>query len=269
MGKFKDTNYITIQGWMISRLNLNSNRLIVYAIIYGMSQDEESEFTGSLTYMENATGASRRTIQRVLDSLCDDGLIIRKETFVRNVMYPTYRHNPKMIGDWGGQNVHTVDKGVERGGQNVAEGVAKMSPNNKENIIKNIIIEGENKEPHGNEAQTSSKTGSITEPTTVSPKRKRKSTKVSDNPPSEEEVIKYATEYCDSVDGHYFYTYYSKLNWVRSDGQPVKNWKSTMVTWHLNNEKKGIKNMKTSTEDEQLKQIADRAKELENEELPF
>ena len=47
----KNENYIVIQGWMRNELNLKGNELIVYALIYGFSQDEESEFTGSVAYI--------------------------------------------------------------------------------------------------------------------------------------------------------------------------------------------------------------------------
>ena len=42
--------YIVIQDWMISDLQLKGNELLTYALIYGFSQDGESEFKGSLKY---------------------------------------------------------------------------------------------------------------------------------------------------------------------------------------------------------------------------
>ena len=40
-----DGTYITIQGWMRTDLKLSGNELIVYAIIYGFSQNKQGEFT--------------------------------------------------------------------------------------------------------------------------------------------------------------------------------------------------------------------------------
>nr|DAI57620.1 MAG TPA: hypothetical protein [Caudoviricetes sp.] len=34
MSEIKDENFTTIQGWMLNRLNLKGNELIIYAIIY-------------------------------------------------------------------------------------------------------------------------------------------------------------------------------------------------------------------------------------------
>ena len=47
----KDENYILIPGWAINQLQLKGNNLMVYSIIYGFSQDGETEFTGSLQYL--------------------------------------------------------------------------------------------------------------------------------------------------------------------------------------------------------------------------
>ena len=47
----KENTYINIQAFMRNDLNLKGNELLVYAIIYGFSQDEETKFTGSSTYI--------------------------------------------------------------------------------------------------------------------------------------------------------------------------------------------------------------------------
>ena len=55
MSKVKEENYISISGWMVTRLGLKGNELLVYAIIYGFSQDDETMFTGSLQYLADWT----------------------------------------------------------------------------------------------------------------------------------------------------------------------------------------------------------------------
>lgn len=71
----KDENYYVVQGWMRNRLRLKGNDLIVYALIYSFSQDGESEFKGSLSYITDFTGASKNTVIRTLDTLEASGLI--------------------------------------------------------------------------------------------------------------------------------------------------------------------------------------------------
>ena len=68
-------NFITIQGWMISELNLKGNDLLIYAIIYGFSQTEGQYFTGSLSYLAEWTNSTKQGVQKNLKSLIDKGLI--------------------------------------------------------------------------------------------------------------------------------------------------------------------------------------------------
>ena len=87
----KDTNYITILGWMTNRLGLSGNDLLVYAVIYGFSQDEESAFRGSMTYLANSLNVSKRAVFDVLNRLVKKGLIIKEETLKNGQKYCDYR----------------------------------------------------------------------------------------------------------------------------------------------------------------------------------
>lgn len=68
-------NYINIQGWMINNLKLKGNELILYAIIYGFSQDGESEYYGSQRYIAKALGVSVPTVNKTIKKLLDKNLI--------------------------------------------------------------------------------------------------------------------------------------------------------------------------------------------------
>lgn len=78
-------SFITIQGWMVTDLELTGKDLMVYAIIYGFSQNEAGKFTGSQNYLADWIGCTRRTINEVLKSLVDRKLII-KDTYEKNGM---------------------------------------------------------------------------------------------------------------------------------------------------------------------------------------
>ena len=71
----KRDNYINIQGWMITELGLSGNDLIVYAVIYGFSQDGESTFQGTRAYLAEWCNASERSVQRNINSLLEKGYI--------------------------------------------------------------------------------------------------------------------------------------------------------------------------------------------------
>ena len=71
----KDENYFVVHGWMRTKLNLKGNHLTIYALIYGFSQDGESEFRGTLQYITDFTGGAGRTVRGVLKDLATQGLI--------------------------------------------------------------------------------------------------------------------------------------------------------------------------------------------------
>lgn len=71
----KDENFINIQGWMINRLQLKGNELVLYAIIYGFSQNGESQYRGSISYICKAMSLSNKTVISNLKKLEDKGFI--------------------------------------------------------------------------------------------------------------------------------------------------------------------------------------------------
>lgn len=93
MGLIGDNNFITIQGWMVNDLNLKGNELLVYAIIYGFSQDNESVFQGSRQYLADWCNCSTRAIQMTLNSLTEKGLITKYEHFSNGQKFCSYATN--------------------------------------------------------------------------------------------------------------------------------------------------------------------------------
>ena len=89
----KNENYITIQGWMLNELGLKGNSLIIYATIYGFSQTNDCEFTGSANYLAEWCGCSRQTVMTTLNKLVADNLIIKTEEFKNNVKFCSYGVN--------------------------------------------------------------------------------------------------------------------------------------------------------------------------------
>jgi len=78
--KVNKDNHIVIQGWMITELNLKGNDLLVYAIIYGFSQDGQSVFHGSRQYLADWCNSTVRGIQKNLDNLKEMNLLEPIET---------------------------------------------------------------------------------------------------------------------------------------------------------------------------------------------
>jgi predicted transcriptional regulator len=86
-------NYIVILDWMVSELGLRGNELLVYALIYGFSQDGESEFTGSMQYVAERVGITRMAVSTIYKKLLSRELIVKREQYIQGVKYCTYRTN--------------------------------------------------------------------------------------------------------------------------------------------------------------------------------
>lgn len=200
--KLKDENYYQIQGWMINRLGIKGITLSVYAIIYGFSQDGESEFTGSLQYLCDFTGGtSKPTIIKALKELVEKGYIIRREEYTNGVQFNRYKANLPLLKNFNGGSKEILTGTVK----NLNEGSKETLPNNNINN-KNII-----NSDIGNEEQ----------------KRKRFA------PPTLEEVKAYCAERKNSVDAERFIDYYTSNGWLVGKNK-MKDWKAAVRTWERN-----------------------------------
>lgn len=102
MSKIKDENYYQISGWMLNRLELKGTELQVFAIIYGFSQDGESTFGGSISYLCDWVGASKPTIIKALKDLVDKQFILKETTTINNVAFNKYRANLPFVANFTG-----------------------------------------------------------------------------------------------------------------------------------------------------------------------
>lgn len=100
----KNEGYINIQGWMINSFRLKSNELLLFALIYGFSQDGKSQFRGSLSYIEKALQISKRTVIRTLNDLIDKKLITKTVNNDGNL----YSANLTLLSDKGVTKCHTT-----------------------------------------------------------------------------------------------------------------------------------------------------------------
>ena len=120
----KNENFIVIQGFMINELDLKGNELIIYAIIYGFSQDGENKYTGSLNYLANWTNSTKQGVLKSLKSLVDKGYIFKEEKYINGVKFCEY-YTTKFNGG---------------GKQSLTGGIKQSLPNNidNNNIYNNI-----------------------------------------------------------------------------------------------------------------------------------
>jgi DNA-binding Lrp family transcriptional regulator len=114
---------------MINRLGLKGVPLNVYAIIYGFSQDGESEFTGSLKYLcDFCGGVSKPTIIKALKELTEAGVILRRDEIVNTVCFPRYRANLPLLKKLNGGSKENSTEAVK----NFNGGSKETLPHNKD-----------------------------------------------------------------------------------------------------------------------------------------
>ena len=144
----ENTGYLNIQGWMINELNLKGNELIIYALIYSFTKDGVSEFRGSRQYMADWTNSSVRSVQNVVNSLVDKGMIEKNNYTNKYGSLETSGYKAINVPKLSSENTSLLVKKVHEGSEKsslplvkkVHEGSEKSSHNNIDNNISNNIV---------------------------------------------------------------------------------------------------------------------------------
>lgn len=202
--------YVVVQSFMVNDLHLKGNELIAYAVIYGFSQDGESWFTGSRSYIAEWCGASKNTVSRALSKLVDKGLIERRDNDINGMTFVDYR-----AVDLGAKNEDTLPK--------MASPLPKMgTPPTQNGYTPLPKMVTHNTKEHNLE-------------------HKAKESGARFSPPSLEEVEAYAKSRNSTVDPKRFYDYFQAGNWHDAKGNPVRNWKQKLITWERRDDGKAVK----------------------------
>jgi DNA-binding MarR family transcriptional regulator len=146
----KDENYIVIQGWMVNQLKLSGNELMVYAIIYGFSQDKESRFKGSAKYIADSLCITRQAVLTNLKLLINKGFIKKYERNERGIKWCDYEAAreflPKEINEACKESLHPVKK-IDRVCKESLQAPCKESLHHNTNIDNIKINTGGSLEP--------------------------------------------------------------------------------------------------------------------------
>ena len=201
MGKVNDENYINIMGWMVNKLHLKGNELLIYAIIYGFSQAEQQTFSGSLQYLADWTNSTRQGVMKNLKSLLDKGLIEKKDININGVKFCEYC-TTELLGVY-----NKVYRGVQ---QSLTGGVQQsLTGGVQQSLHNNINIDNTNNNINNN----------------ISGKRFK--------PPTVDEVKAYCIERQNNVDAERFIDYYTANGW-KVGKNTMKDWKAAVRTWERN-----------------------------------
>ena len=146
----KNENFITIQGWMINDLKLTSNELLLFAFIYGFSQNRENKFQGSLNYIAETLSISKVTTLNILKKLIKRQLLIKEERIINKVKVVFYKVNLELLKNLT-TNKETLPSRLKNlnGGnkKTLPSRLKKLTKGSKEtlpNIYNNINIDNNN-----------------------------------------------------------------------------------------------------------------------------
>ena len=140
MGKLRDDSNIQIYGWMATKLKLKGNELLIYAIIYSFSRNDNGNgvFNASTAYLCEWTNSSRQSITDCLNSLLNKKFIIKVEDNSRKKKPNVYKINEsifdKTCKESLQEHVNKVDKTCKESLQEHVNKVDKKSLHNN-NII--------------------------------------------------------------------------------------------------------------------------------------
>lgn len=143
---FRIDNHITVPGFAIVELQLSGNELLCYSLIYGFTQDGETEFYGSLNYVASALNITKQNAKKVIDRLLVRGLLEKKEIYFSGCKFCHYVANRKSnavaeiaMGDCRNNNGGVAE--IATGGM-AETATYNIEHNTKHNIIDNAADGG-------------------------------------------------------------------------------------------------------------------------------
>lgn len=242
----KEGTYIVIQSFMVNDLGLKGNELLIYAIIYGFSQDGSSEFSGSLQYLADWTNSSKQCVIDTLKKLLEKKLIMKNVINVNNVRLCTYKTSVQNFDGYS-KNLDGVVKNFEWGSKKSLTGYSKNLNGGSQNSLPNNIYDNTNDnttniiEREGEQAPTHPKARFLK--------------------PTLEEIREYCLSRNNYVDPERFFDYYEANGW-KVGKNPMKDWRAAVRTWESREKSEAPKKTKKQEySDEEYEAMCD---DLEN-----
>lgn len=84
-----EKGFIVIADWMVEKLNLTGNRLIIYALVHNNCM-EYGCYNRPLSYITDNLKINKTTVTRILKELVEKGLIKKQDNIVDNINYAKY-----------------------------------------------------------------------------------------------------------------------------------------------------------------------------------
>ena len=145
MGKLKDDSNIQIYGWMATKLKLKGNELLIYAVIYSFSRNDNGNgvFNASIPYLQEWTNIASKNVRSCLKNLLDKQLIIKVEDNYSKRKPNVYKINKQIL-----QGTKSMQTGYEttpvQGTKSMQTGYERYTNNNIINTKDNTTINTNN-----------------------------------------------------------------------------------------------------------------------------
>lgn len=234
MAKFNKENYIHVPGFAITELKLQGNELLAFSLIHGFSQDKQSEFKGSLSYITSALNCSKTTAITVLKKLCEKEIINRRENNVGGITLVFY--SIKFNNIYGSKETVLPVQNLKQGGTESLRGGTESGHNNI--IYTNDIIEKDNTNVLSKKKFFEQNEDCFSDDLKNEKSfQKKVAPKKSFSIPSVEEIRSYCIERQNYVDPEKFHSHYTSVGWKVGKNQ-MKDWKAAVRTWEKNHNNK-------------------------------
>lgn len=237
MATFKIENYITVPGFAIVELKLSGNELLCYSLIYGFTQDEETEFRGSLSYVASALNVTKQNAKKIIDRLICRGLVEKREMYFSGVKFCHYIANRHGVAETATGYEQNNTGGVA---ETATGGVVETIPNNtnKDNYLDKI---GDNdRELFPTEFPVPSKNaGSENGKRKKAVKTSERECLFSNSKFYDFEKFKEQFPEPEFSDVDLFYYYNRVKNWSGANGRRKKDWILTAKNWMMDDNEKG------------------------------
>lgn len=214
--RIRPENYITVQGWMKTELGLKNNRLLLYALLWGFSQDGKGGYTGRQDYLMEWLDCSRSALDNYTKELMAKGLVVKATNSTGQRLLRAIR--PAKCTK-SGHDVQILDNGCPNSGQGNVQILDNGRPNYGlpsiyNNIHNNTIIGGGNIDT---------------------------SVKQPPPPPTVEEIDAYCRERGNGIDPQRFWDYYSLREWRWKEGSITdpEKWQAVLRLWESKEREKG------------------------------
>ena len=227
--QFKIDNYITVPGFAIVELGLSGNELLCYSLIYGFTQDNETEFRGSLNYVASALNVTKQNAKKIIDRLIDRGLIDKREMYFSGVKFCHYVANRYGVAE----SATGSDQISNRGVAESATGDVAKSATHIANIDNTVDKKEDNAQGALFPAEQSFEPlpAIVTEPrpfTVTRPRRTTESLCLFENS-RYYDFSAFAAEFTspEFADVDIVYYYHAVADWSAQKGKKMKDWIAT------------------------------------------